>query len=69
MKTCPDCHLELPLADFNKDSSRRGGLQAYCRRCQGERLAKYYANLSPLRRSLGNTRNTIARRKSQLEAM
>ena len=35
IKHCPKCSLDLPREQFSKNSSRRDGLQGYCKRCSG----------------------------------
>ena len=32
-KRCPQCKQIKPLSEFNKDRSRKDGLQAYCKSC------------------------------------
>ena len=34
VKRCGGCREVLPVAEFNRCSGKRDGLQAYCRRCQ-----------------------------------
>jgi hypothetical protein len=33
MKICPSCNVNKPLSDFNKNKSRKDGLQRQCRNC------------------------------------
>jgi len=44
-KVCPKCGRELPLSEFNKDKSRKDGLNVYCKEC---RKIYYENNLSDL---------------------
>ena len=39
MKYCPDCGGEVSWRAFNRDNSRRSGLQVYCRRHHTARKA------------------------------
>lgn len=41
-KRCSRCKADLNTTKFNKDSSRRDGLYAYCRDCQKQKNAKQY---------------------------
>jgi hypothetical protein len=46
MKTCRDCQVEKPLADFYRHSETRDGRAAYCKPCVRERVrASRAANL------------------------
>jgi hypothetical protein len=42
-KVCPKCEKNKDAAEFNKNSRRSDGLQAYCRVCQSEVDRKFYA--------------------------
>ena len=33
-KYCPKCEQSKPLTEFNKNKSKKGGVQPYCRACQ-----------------------------------
>lgn len=37
MKKCIRCGKELPISNFNKDSSKKDGLSSYCRSCMKEK--------------------------------
>lgn len=41
-KVCSRCRRELPVNEFNKDKSKKDGLDAYCRKCKTERDKEYY---------------------------
>ena len=43
-KRCGKCGRFLPLADFNKMKSSKDGLQNYCKDCQKEMYAEWYAH-------------------------
>ena len=42
MKKCTKCKTEKPASDYNKNASRRDGLQTMCRECSNSRSRKYY---------------------------
>lgn len=66
-KNCPKCNEEKKHADFNKNSSRKDGLQNYCRKCQKEIDKKFQPkrDLTKKRKQLDEKRN--ANRKSVFE--
>lgn len=33
-KTCNKCNIELPIVEFNRDSSKKDGYKNYCKSCQ-----------------------------------
>lgn len=41
MKTCSKCGLLLPASEFNRDRSKRDGLDTYCRVCRYEYMRTY----------------------------
>lgn len=41
-KICPNCKKEKSLSEWNKDSARSSGTQAYCRECTRLRDREYY---------------------------
>lgn len=41
MKTCPKCGLLLPESEYNRDRSKRDGLDTYCRVCRHEYMKAY----------------------------
>lgn len=42
MKRCPSCGKDKPLDAYSKNSSRRDGVQTYCKACEaGKQKAKY----------------------------
>jgi len=41
MKTCSKCGLEKDESEFNKDRSRKDGLQCWCRECQKPIIQKW----------------------------
>ena len=51
-KTCSSCYLELPVAEFNKQSKRPDGLNITCKSCMKERHAKRYQDPSVRERIL-----------------
>jgi hypothetical protein len=44
VKQCTICKRTLELFEFNKNKSKRDGLQSHCRSCNKERSKKYYAS-------------------------
>ena len=40
-KTCNDCQIEKPHAEFNEHPLGKHGLQAYCKECQRARNREY----------------------------
>ncbi|MFA7122372.1 MAG: hypothetical protein WC277_12895 [Bacilli bacterium] len=50
-KRCPRCERALPLDEFTRDRSRKGGLSPWCRDCKNaSRREYYYANHDKVRR-------------------
>lgn len=43
-KLCSRCRFERPLDQYRKDTSRRDGLQRYCKGCQKEKAQEYQAD-------------------------
>ena len=42
MKKCTGCRRRKPLTEFAKNSSRKDGLQIYCRACHSKRIKAHY---------------------------
>ncbi len=42
MKKCKKCNKEKRLFEFNKNSSKKDGLQSYCKLCQNSYHKSYY---------------------------
>jgi len=42
MKTCTFCKQQKPLSEFNKNRSRKDGLQTKCRPCGQAKFKEYY---------------------------
>lgn len=42
MKTCNICKEPKPVTEFNKNKTKRDGLQNFCRECGKRRSQKYY---------------------------
>jgi hypothetical protein len=40
-KICSKCGRELPLSEFNKDRTRKDGLQTYCKDCRKQYMKQY----------------------------
>lgn len=58
-KVCSRCKRELPAAAFNKCKDSKSGLASYCRECQHEAFAKFYAD---------NHDHCLTRRKEYYQA-
>jgi hypothetical protein len=43
-KQCPKCKEALPVGMFNKDASRKDGLERCCRSCKAQSRSKYREN-------------------------
>jgi len=61
-KTCTGCKERKPFADFNKKSSGKFGLQAYCRQCSSEHGRAFY------HKKLDHNRARVSKRKKELLA-
>lgn len=65
MKICTECGLEKPLDEFNKNKSKKDGLQQRCRSCDNERAKTYYAaNAERMKKQIG-VRNKRLRNEAQ----
>lgn len=42
MKLCYTCRTDKPEESFNRNRSRRDGLNSICKECSGERSRRYY---------------------------
>ena len=51
-KKCPKCGKELPLSNFSKCSTKKDGLQVYCKDCAKKYNNKYYEKTTEDNRSL-----------------
>lgn len=64
-KVCSKCRRELPVNEFNKDKSKKDGLDAYCRKCKTERDKEYYDKTEKRREAIkekrDKTHNTFGR--------
>lgn len=60
MKTCTFCKEVKPLSEFNKNKSRKDGLQNKCRPCSQTRFKEYYASNKEHHRSVVMA-NTVVR--------
>jgi len=54
MKVCPTCNISKSVSDFNKNKSRKDGLQRQCRVCTQKADKKCYTNQGS---NLRQTRN------------
>lgn len=46
-KKCSKCGRELPVSEFTKNSTRKDGLQSYCKTCQREVSLKWWNEHHP----------------------
>jgi protein-arginine kinase activator protein McsA len=68
MKICTICKKEKELIEFNKNKSRKDGLNTLCKQCSQKRSKKYYKeNLEEHRVVVRN--RTIQRRKLNQEKL
>lgn len=44
MKKCYTCQAEKPILEFNKNKSRKDGLNSICKDCSKQRSKKYYTD-------------------------
>ncbi|MHC3004167.1 hypothetical protein OK17_18245 [Gordonia sp. GN26] len=42
LKRCPDCGIDKPAYQFNRDRTKRDGRRSYCKLCDAVRSADYY---------------------------
>ena len=63
-KRCVTCKKELSLDSFNKNKSRKDGLQGKCRECSRVHTRNYYNNNIEVQRA-----KTIARNKATQEKL
>lgn len=57
MKRCSACKTLKPITEFNKNNSKRDGLQNACKHCHQASAAKYYKNNREKHLKLVNARN------------
>lgn len=59
MKICTTCKIEKEIVEFNKNKSRKDGLNTICRKCSNERSRKYYKDNGE------EHKNNVVRRNSK----
>lgn len=66
MKTCAICRKEKQLVEFNKNKTKKDGLQNFCRNCQHIKFRQYYSDNKKHHRSvvMSNTKKRVARVRS-----
>jgi len=65
-KICSCCKKELPLSEFNKNKSRKDGLNNICRECSKESSKKYYlANKEEHKKNVNLNRTEYRKRNSK----
>lgn len=42
LKTCGKCTQDKDISEFNKNSTKKDGLQLYCRECNSKNLKRHY---------------------------
>lgn len=45
-KKCADCHQDLPLSSFHKNTQQKSGLSCYCKQCAKSKNKYKYENLA-----------------------
>jgi hypothetical protein len=56
-KICPKCEIRKSLSDFFRNSSKKDGLQAICKKCVGQNSSSYYdKNKDSLKLSIEKSR-------------
>lgn len=63
MKTCCTCHIELDESNFNKNKSRKDGLNSICRICSNARSKRYYQENTEKHKEVIGKRNKIIRKE------
>lgn len=59
-KICTKCKLEKPISQFNKNISKKDGLQSECKQCHNSLYKQYYTtNKDKFRTNSFNRRNNI----------
>jgi hypothetical protein len=68
-KLCRSCNRKLDISKFNKNKSRKDGLQAHCRDCTQAKFKSYYSkNQDYHKKVVGrNTRRVKALRKAVID--
>lgn len=69
MKTCTICKFPKKEDDFNKNKSRKDGLNNICRRCSNRRSRKYYSNNIIKHREEVNKRKKSNRENNQIKLL
>lgn len=59
-KKCSTCHEDLPLSMFNRNKTKKDGLNTLCRDCSNERSKQYYAENTKSHKS------AVAKRKKKM---
>lgn len=63
MKKCTKCKEDKSLDEFNKNKTRKDGLQNICKNCSQEKSRNYYQNNVEVQRKIIKTQNK--RRKQE----
>ncbi len=58
MKTCGTCNTEKPFSAFNKNATKKDGLQTLCRECSAKISHTYYKGNKEKHISVVNERNS-----------
>ena len=59
MKNCCICQVEKPVSEFNKNKTRKDGLNTLCKQCSQERSKRYYKENTELHKKNINRRKRI----------
>jgi hypothetical protein len=65
MKKCCICQIQKELSEFNKNKSRRDGLNTVCRECSQKRSRQYYSENKDKHKKVTRVNGDKARRKAQ----
>lgn len=65
MKICTTCKVEKEKIEFNKNKSRKDGLNNICRSCSNLRSRKYYTENTDHHRRVVSKRKKIVRENNQ----
>lgn len=64
MKTCTICKIEKNLLDFNKNKTRKDGLNNICKDCSRKRSKQYYNDMNQIHK-----KNVLLRNKNNRKVL
>lgn len=65
MKTCTKCKQSLSLESYNKNKSKKDGLNNICKECSKSRSKQYYSENREHHKNVTMKRNKLMRTKSK----